>query len=62
MLVAVIQNKFINKRIRRRQLNFLLYRPEQAELLPNQNGNNNNNNTDFTYKHFFFYYYYLYFF
>ena len=42
-------------RVRRRQLKFLLYGPDQPQFLANQN-NNNNNNYDFTYKHFPFYY------
>ena len=50
--------------IRRRKLNFLLYRHERPEFSVNQNINNNNNNDDdhnnnnnnnnFTYKCFFF--------
>ena len=52
--------------IRRRKLNFLLYRHERPEFSVNQNINNNNNNDDdhnnnnnnnnnnFTYKYFFF--------
>ena len=51
--------------IRRRKLNFLLYRHERPEFSVNQNINNNNNNDDdhnnnnnnnnnVTYKYFFF--------
>ena len=36
--------------IRQRQLNFLLYEPDQPLFWANQN-----NNTDFTYKYFFFF-------
>ena len=36
--------------IRQRQLNFLMYGPDQPWFWVNQN----NNNTDVTYKHFFF--------
>ena len=40
---------FLQKTIRRRQLNFLLHGLNQLKISANQN-----NNTDFTYKHFFF--------
>ena len=37
-------------RARRRQLDILLYLPDQPDFSVNQN----NNNTDFTYRYFFF--------